>query len=82
MRNVLLLRARSVPGSLRGKVEISNEAALMERAADLWAGALWCLLAAMVVPQPALLGAAFVLGSGAVKVMRRARPTARELTAT
>lgn len=82
VRNLLLHRARSVPGSLRGKVEISYEAALTERAAELWAGALWCLLAAIVVPQPALLGAAFVLGTGAFKVMRRARPTVSELTAT
>ncbi|WP_457332600.1 hypothetical protein [Rhizobacter sp. P5_C2] len=81
VRSLLLLRARSMPGSLRGKVDISNEAALMERAADLWAGALWCLLAAIVFPQPALPGAAFILGSGAFKLMRRARPTSKLTTA-
>jgi hypothetical protein len=81
VRNLLLLRARSVPGSLHGKVDISNEAALMERAADLWASALWCLLAVIVFPQPALLGAAFILGSGAFKLMRRARPTSGLTTA-
>lgn len=80
VRNLLLLRARSVPGSLRGKVDISNEAALMERSADLWAGAIWCLLAAIVFPHPALPGAAFILGRGAFKLTRRARPTS-ELTA-
>lgn len=73
LRNVLLFRYRSAPGSLRGKVEISTEAGLLERAAELWAGALWCLLAGIVAPQPALLGAAFILGNGAFKLIRRAR---------
>ena len=74
VRTSLVLRARAAPGALIGKVEISNEAALAERAGDLSAGALWCLLAVIVAPHPALLGAAFVLGSGAFKVSRRARP--------
>lgn len=72
MRTALVLRARSVPGSLSGKVNISNEAAFVERAGDLR-----CLMAAVVAPHPALLGAAFVLGSGAFKVMRRARPASQ-----
>lgn len=73
VRNVLLIRARNSPGGVRGKVDISVDAALKERAAELWAGALWCVLAAVVVPQPAFLGGAWILGSGAAGLMRRAR---------
>lgn len=72
-RNSLLIRARTSPGGVNGRVVISIDAALKERAADLWAGVILCILAAIVAPHPAFLGAAWILGSGAAGLARRAR---------
>jgi len=73
VRSCLIARARNSPGSLRGRVDISVDAALRERAADLFAGASACVLAAVIVPHPALLGGAWILGAGALGYSRRAR---------
>lgn len=48
-----------------------NEVCLIERSADFRSGALRCLVATIAAPQPALLGGAFIIGTGAFKVMRR-----------
>lgn len=81
VRNMLLIRARNAPGGVRGKVDISIDAALKERAADLWAGVIWCVLAVVIVPHPAFLGSAWILGSGAAGLMRRARRAGDAVTA-
>jgi hypothetical protein len=72
-RNALLVHARTSPGGVSGRAVISVDAALKERAADLWAGVILCILVAIVVPHPAFLGAAWILGSGAAGLARRAR---------
>jgi len=81
LRNMLLMRARSTPGSVRGRVDLSVYAALNERAADLWAGVVWCALAAIVAPHPAFLGGAWILGCQAAGLARRAHRASQAVAA-
>jgi hypothetical protein len=81
VRNLLLIRARNAQGSVRGRVDISVDAALKERAADLWAGVIWCALAAIIAPHPAFLGGAWILGCQAAGLVRRARRASQAVPA-
>jgi hypothetical protein len=80
VRYCLIARARNAPGSVRGRVDISADAALRERAADLFAGAIACVLAVAIAPHPALLGGAWILGAAALGYRRRARSVVVAMT--
>ena len=76
LRNFLSIRRLAKHGAASGQLAISAEYSLLERSYELAASALLFFGVAVLLAQPAALGAAWLLGANSVGYRKKARAAA------